>query len=281
MSVKPAAAHYVKLLVPDEAREFGALLWKISSKWCHFADDAGERPLISYGRGVDQVVEAVLLESDEPLHYSEIAIKAAARSGREMDERRVHNSAAEVGHLFGSGIYGMLKHLSVPRAIWESLAEEAAEIVAEATLERQWHTSELIDALEGRGVGLPDGFDKYKLDVALKETGQLHTLGRMVWTRDGATADSARVDIRQAVIAVLQNAGEPLSTAELRQRVVAVRGINQGMEFQVRDPLIKLNSQLWALNDRDLSIKRADQPAFLDSVVSQLRSRMKPAHIGM
>ena len=154
MSVKPAAAHYVKLLVPDEAREFGALLWEISSKWCHFADDADERPLISYGRGVDQVVEAVLLESDEPLHYSEIAIKAAARSGREMDERRVHNSAAEVGHLFGSGIYGMLKHLSVPRAIWESLAEEAAEIVAEATLERQWHTSELIDALEGRGVGL-------------------------------------------------------------------------------------------------------------------------------
>jgi hypothetical protein len=51
------------------------------------------------------------------------------------------------------------------------------------------------------------------------------------------------------------------------------------MEFQVRDPLIKLNSQLWALNDRDLSIKRADQPAFLDSVVNHLRSRMKPAHI--
>jgi hypothetical protein len=271
--------HYVKLLVPDEAREFGALLWDISSKWCHFAEDAGDRVLISYGRGVEQVVEAVLLESDEPLHYSEIASKATARIGREIDERRVHNAAAEVGYLFGSGIYGMLKHLTVQRAEWESLAEEAAEIVDESPLERQWHTSELIVALEGRGVWLPDGFDKYQLDIALKETGHLHALGRMVWTRSSATADGARVDIRQAVIAVLQNAGEPLSTAELRQRVVAVRGINQGMEFQVRDPLIKLNSQLWALNDRDLSIKRADQPAFLDSVVSQLRSRMKPAHI--
>jgi len=271
--------HYVKLLVPDEAREFGALLWNISSKWCHFAEDAGNRVLISYGRGVDQVVEAVLLESDEPLHYSEITTKAAARIGRELDERRVHNAAAEVGYLFGSGMYGMLKHLSVPRAEWESLAEEAAEIVEESTLDRQWHTSELIVALEGRGVWLPDGFDKYQLDIALKETRQLHTLGRMVWSRGSATADGVRVDIRQAVIAVLQNAGEPLSTAELRQRVVAVRGINQGMEFQVRDPLIKLNSQLWALNDRDLSIKRADQPAFLDAVVSQLRSRMKPAHI--
>ena len=167
----------------------------------------------------------------------------------------------------------------MPRAEWESLAEEASEIVAESALDRQWHTSELIDALEGRAVGLPEGFDKYQLDVALKETGQLHSLGRMVWTRSSEAADGARVDIRQAVIAVLKNAGEPLSTAELRQRVVAVRGINQGMEFQVRDPLIKLNSQLWALNDRDLSIKRADQPAFLDAVVNQLRSRMKPAHI--
>lgn len=271
--------HYVKLLVPDEAREFGALLWEISSKWCHFADDAGARVLISYGRGVDQVVEAVLLESDEPLHYSEITVKAAARGGREMDERRVHNAAAEVGYLFGSGIYGMLKHLSVPRSVWESLAEEAFEIVTEGVSGRQWHTSELVNALAERGVGLPDNFDKYQLDIALKEIGQLHSLGRMVWTSGDATAENVRVDIRQAVIAVLQNAGEPLSTAELRQRVVAVRGINQGMEFQVRDPLIKLNSQLWALNDRDLSIKRADQPAFLDSVVNHLRSRMKPAHI--
>jgi Sigma-70, region 4/Bacterial RNA polymerase, alpha chain C terminal domain len=271
--------HYVKLLVPDEAREFGALLWEIASKWCHFADDAGERTLISYGRGVDQVVEAVLLESDQPLHYSEITVKAAGRGGREMDERRVHNAAAEVGYLFGSGIYGMLKHMSVPRTVWESLAEEAYEIITEGPLDRQWHTSELIDALAGRGVGFSDNFDKYQLDIALKEIGQLHSLGRMVWTSGNTTTEGARVDIRQAVIAILQSAGEPLSTAELRQRVVAVRGINQGMEFQVRDPLIKLDSQLWALNDRDLSIKRSDQPAFLDSIVNQLRARMKPAHI--
>lgn len=221
----------------------------------------------------------MLLESDQPLHYSEIAVKAAGRGGREMDERRVHNAAAEVGYLFGSGIYGMLKHMSVPRTVWESLAEEAYEIITEGPVDRQWHTSELIDALAERGVGFSDNFDKYQLDIALKEIGQLHSLGRMVWTSGDAATEGARVDIRQAVIAILQNAGEPLSTAELRQRVVAVRGINQGMEFQVRDPLIKLDSQLWALNDRDLSIKRPDQPAFLDSIVNQLRARMKPAHI--
>lgn len=271
--------HYVKLLVPDEAREFGALLWEISSKWCHFADDAETRTLISYGRGVDQVVEAVLLESDAPLHYSEIAIQATARAGRELDERRVHNAAAEVGYLFGPGTYGMLKHISVSRAVWEALADEAAEIVMEAAADRQWHASELIALLTGRGVGIPSQFDKYQMDIALKQAGQLHSLGRMVWTASEAASEGARVDIRQAVIAILQNAGEPLTSTELRQRLVAVRGINHGMQFQVVDPLIKLNSQIWALNDRDLSIKRPDQPAFLDSIVAKLRSRLMPVHI--
>ena len=173
----------------------------------------------------------------------------------------------------------MLKHVSVSRSAWEALADEAAEIVMEGPLDRQWHASELIDLLIERGVALPDHFDKYQMDIALKQVGQLHSLGRMVWARCEAANEGARVDIRQAVIAILQNAGEPLISAELRQRLVAVRGINQGMQFQVIDPLIKLNSQLWALNDRDLSIKRLEQPAFLDSIVTQLRSQMKPIHI--
>ena len=173
----------------------------------------------------------------------------------------------------------MPKHLAVPRAGWESLADEAAEIVAEAPLDRQWHTSELIELLGERGVTFPDSFDKYQLDIALKQGGQLNSLGRMVWTRGDIGGESTRVDIRQAVIAILQAANAPITSTELRQRLVAVRGINQGMQFQALDPVIKLDSQLWALNDRDLSIKRPDQPAFLDAIVQQLRTRMTPVHI--
>lgn len=271
--------HHVRLLVPDEAREFRSVLWNIASKWCHFADAAEQRTLIAYGRGVDQVVEAVMLESDVPLHYSEIAPQAAARSGRVMDERRVHNAAGEVGYLFGPGTYGMLKHMSVSRTDWEALADEAAEIVSEAPLDRQWHTSELIELLRERDVVFPDEFDKYQLDIALKQVGQLNSLGRMVWTRSDASSEGARVDIRQAVISILQAAGGPITSTELRQRLVAVRGINQGMQFQVIDPLIKLDSQVWALNDRDITIKRSDQPAFLDGIVEKLQSRMTPVHI--
>lgn len=271
--------HHVRLLIPDEAREFRALLWDITSKWCHFADDAERRTLIAYGRGVDHVIEAVLLESDVPLHYSQIVPQAAARSGRVIEERRIHTAAAEVGYLFGPGTYGVLKHLAVSRADWESFADEAVEIVAEGPLDRQWHTSELIELLRERDVVFPDEFDKYQLDIALKQVSHLHHLGRMVWTRNDVGNDGSRVDIRQAVIAILQAAGGPLTSTELRQRLVAIRGINQGMQFQVIDPLIKLNSQLWALNDRDIPVKKLDQPEFLDAIVGQLRSRMTPVHI--
>lgn len=51
------------------------------------------------------------------------------------------------------------------------------------------------------------------------------------------------------------------------------------MPFQVVDPIIKLSPQLWALNDRDLAIKRPDQPTFLDGVFSKLSARGSPLHI--
>lgn len=276
---KDDCRQHVMMLVPGEAREFGSILWEIASKWCHFADEDGASYLISYGRGVNQVVEALLFESETPLHYSEITTLASARSGRELEERRVHNAAAEVAYLFGPGTYGMVKHLCVSREKWESYAEEAAEIVTEDPTDRQWHASELVDCLRQRDVEVPECFDKYQMDIALKQSCYLQTLGRMVWIRNDGANESVRVDIRQAVIATLQSAGGPLNSADLRQRVIAIRGINYGMQFQVIDPIIKLDAQTWALNDRDIDVKRAEQTVFLDDLVATLRAWGKPVHI--
>ncbi|MFC3101191.1 DNA-directed RNA polymerase subunit alpha C-terminal domain-containing protein [Altererythrobacter lauratis] len=272
--------HHVRCLLPDQAGEFGGLLWETASAWCHFADDGGGEILTSYGRGAEQLVEAVLQESDRPLHYSEIALSAARRAGRQIDERRAHNAAADVGFLFAPGTYGLLKHLSVTRAEREALADEAVEIVSEGPEDRQWHASELLEHLHLRGIDLPGRFDKYELDIALKQHGGLTSFGRMVWARSDGTAETARVEIRQAVTAILMQAGRPLSSSELRERLIAVRGINQGMQFAVEDPVIKLDWNTWALNDRDISIKRADQPAFLDEVADVLRETDSGLHAG-
>jgi hypothetical protein len=271
---------YVAALLPDRCKEFGSLLWQTVSGWCHFADDGGGGILTGYGRGADHLIEAVLQESETPLHYHEIALRAANRASREVDERRAHSAAAEVGYLFGPGTYGLLKHLSVTRPEREIIADEAAEIVLARGTDRQWHTSELLDELRARGVDFPQAFDKYQLDIALKQQGLLAPLGRMVWASSQPVGENARVEVRQAVIALLQQAGRPLTQDELRQRLIAIRGINQGMQFAVQDPIIKLDPSTWALNDRDISVKRSDQPAFLDGVVSKLQARGSGVHIG-
>lgn len=271
--------HNVRALVPSDAREFNSLLWDDVSRWCQFTDNTPDRRLIAYGRGANQIVEAILAQSDEPVHFSEIPALVTARGGRRMDERRAHSAAAEVGYLFGRGRYGTLNHVAATRQQWELIADEAAEIIDDGPSDRQWHTSELLVALADRGIDVPEGFDKYHLDIVLKVRGDLHSLGRMVWTNQDGAGQNARVDIRQAIIAILRDAGEPLSTSELRQRLIAVRGINQGMQLHATDPLIKLDSQIWGLNDRDLSIKRAEQPAFLDMVVARLQSAGRPIHI--
>lgn len=270
---------YVAALLPERSKEFGSLLWQTVSGWCHFADNGGGGVLTGYGRGADQLVEAVLQESDTPLHYREIAIRAASRGSRDIDERRAHNAAAEVGHLFAPGTYGLLKHLCVARAERELMADEAAEIVLSGDTGRQWHTSELLDEIRARGVDFPEAFDKYQLDIALKQQGVVIGLGRMIWAGSQPSAENARVEVRQAVIALLKQAGRPLTQDELRQRLIAIRGINQGMQFAAQDPIIKLDPSTWALNDRDIAIKRPDQPAFLDAMVSKLIARGSGVHI--
>lgn len=276
---KTECERYVAALLPDRSKEFGSLLWQTVSGWCHFADDGGGGVLTGYGRGADQLIEAVLQESETPLHYREIALRAANRGSREVDERRAHSAAAEVGLLFAPGTYGLLKHLSVTRTEREAMADEAAEIVLSGGTDRQWHTSELLDELRARGVDFPETFDKYQLDIALKQQGVLAPLGRMVWASSQPLGENARVEVRQAVIALLKQAGRPLTQDELRQRLIAIRGINQGMQFAAQDPIIKLDPSTWALNDRDISVKRPDQPAFLDGLVSKLRARGSGVHI--
>ncbi|ANC50584.1 hypothetical protein CP97_14895 (plasmid) [Aurantiacibacter atlanticus] len=225
------------------------------------------------------MVEAVLHDAEQPLHYSEIAQIAEERLGKAIDERRVHNAAAEVGYLFGPGTYGTLRHMAVERGDWESFAAEAIDIVYEGERGRQWHASELLLALTEREIDLPSCFDKYQLDIALKQTAELQSFGRMVWSDGDDTVSSGRVDIRQAVIAIVKDAGSPITTSELRQRLVAVRGINEGMQFHVVHPLIKLDAKTWGINDRDIDLKYEEQRVFLNTVYSVLREREEPISI--
>lgn len=273
---KADCKYQVGLLLPEESNEFRSILWEMASRWCHFVEDQGIERLVSFGRGVEQLVEAVLHDAKSPMHYSEITKIVSERSGRDIDERQVRNAAAEVSYLFGPGTFGSIDHLCVERSDWESFADEAAEIISEGGSGRQWHASEIIEALRERGIEVPDPFDKYQIDIALKQRGDLRNLGRMVWVDGSSDSEEARVDIRQAILSIVRDADGPISTSEMRQRLVAVRGINENMQFHVFAPLIKLDAQTWALNDRDMELKRNEQLQFLEKLVQTLLRHGSP-----
>lgn len=270
----------VEGLLPEGGQEFRELLWRTASQQCHFVDgDGGERYLLQYGRGADQAVETVLAESERPLHFTEIAIRASERAGHQIEVRRAHNSAANVGFLFARGTYGLLKHLPITTTEMERIAEQAEDLVADSALEKQWHSAELLAALSERTKDIPP-VDRYILDIALQTSGNLRRHGRMVWSRpNDRDNDAARIDIRQAIIATIQLAGRPLRASDVRQRLIAARGLSQHFQIQQLDPLIRVGPAVWGLNDRDVEIKRQDQAQFTQRLARLLEERGAGVHI--
>lgn len=271
--------HLVSGLLPPHSREFSSVLWDKVSPLCHFAGDDDDAVLISYGRGAESLILAILEDSDRPLHYSEIAALASDRAGREIDERRAHSAAAEVGYLLGRGSFGTDRHLGYKTEEMMALAEEASAIVNDGPDARQWHASELAAAIADDPEWSDRPPNKYVIDVVLRLYSSLKRLGRMVWAPADAGPDAARVDLRQAVIATLQQAGGPLTGAELHQRLVAIRGINDGWNFVCGDPVIRLGSGRWGINDRDVPVKRAEQTELQEKLVKMLEARGSGLHI--
>lgn len=275
------AAMTVGRLIKDEAKEFRGHLFEIACRMGHFiVDEAGVRVLISYGRGADQAVTAVLSDSEFPLHFSEIAILASERQGRTIDSRRAHSAAAAVGILLGRGIYGSSRHLgSTSEEIGRS-REEAERIILAGPPNRQWHCSEILSALTEAEV--PIGLmTKYVVDFVLRGSRILKSLGRMTWVADADKSWSAtnRIDIRQAIISLIETAGRPLSSSEIQSRLLAVRGVNEIFQISAVDPLIRLGYGLWGLNDRDVPIKRQDQNALFDDLEAFLAISTTGVHI--
>lgn len=265
--------------LPDRAREFRSLLWAELSKQCHFsAGENGQKVLASFGRGVEAAVEAVLADADTPMHYSEIAERVASRLSKAIDIRRAHSAAANVGILLGRGVFGAEKHLNTSPRDLERIADEASAIILNGPDGKQWHSAEILAGLIECGFA-GEHLNKYVVDYALRRSSGLTRLGRMAWKASDDTAAGDRIDIREAVQSIVLDAGRPLTTAEIRQRIVALRGVNDTFQFSFSDPLIRIGPGLWGLNDRDVPVARSDQYALNDHLVATLKSKGQGMHI--
>ena len=269
----------VESFFPDQGKELAPLLWAEASRLCHFSGSADSRTLTAYGHGIiEQLVQVVLEDSPNPLHTSEVAQMVSEISGRKIGESQIRNAVANVGVLPGRGTYGLRKHVPLSDAEIEKVAEMASEIVADQADGRQWHTSELVSELQEIDGALSERLDKFGLSVALQMKSPLKYLGRLVWVLPEAD-EQHRVDLRDAVIRILDAAGGPLSTGEVNKRLSEFRGVKSTFQIWNRDPVLRVGRGLWGLNDRDLVVKRDQQPALIDNVFSALRKKGSGIHL--
>jgi hypothetical protein len=217
---------------------------------------------------VELIVEAILVESDRPLHFSEIAQRASARAGRSIDIRRAHNAAANIGLLYGRGTYGLLKHFPLKDDEAALLISEVENLMGNGPPDRQWHCFELCDILGEGGLDFDGRLTPYVVNIALARSPACAYLGRLVWTlrRDRFLSTAHRIDVRQAIIAILRQEGRPLTTVDLRNRLARERGLPENFQIYPSGPLIRLPEGLWGLVDRDVALSPAEEMALMDEL---------------
>lgn len=277
------ARRMIDSLLVGAGEELRPQLWTEATRWAHFAvleGDSGQRLLMSFGAGAESIVEAVLAGSDRPMHYTEIA-RRCAQLGRHVEVRRAHNSAANVGLLFGRGSYGLAKHFPLTATEKNMLVAEVEDLIEGADPARQWHSREIAEAMEERGIDFEGRLTPYVVSIALEGSQRLVDLGRMVWTSrsTGARGTNNRIDLHQAVVSLLASEGRPMRSSEIKERIERERGLNWFFQIQAEGPLVRLGAGFWGLIDRDLPFSAEEADAIVDRLVAVLQERGKGLHV--
>ena len=270
-------------LLGERGGELRYELWTAAKRFAHFSSPhADSEPiLVSYGRGAEALVEAVITESDRPLHYSELPQLIEERYGKSIDVRRASNAASDVALLYGRGFYGLLKHCPLNNRERDLLREETLEIISHGESARQWSCAELVDILSQRGLDFDGRLDSYILNIALLDSKEIVYLGRNLWVQSSADAggSSHRIDIRQAVTALLLQAGRPMSNSEIKEILCKDRGVSQAFQVFPSGSIISVGTGQWGLIERDLSINDNEQAQLTSILVKMLRDRNVGIHI--
>jgi hypothetical protein len=240
----------------------------------------GSRILVGFGKSVSALVSSVLQASDSPLHIDEIQRRVSAYSGFEgVSQRNIHGAASEVGILYGRGIYGLMKHCPLNPSQMLTIRAEVEDIIFGGSASKQWHSNELYDELLNRGFGYEDKLTKYIINIALGNSTNLVYLRRMIWGVRGEWDESAsaRLDVKQAIISLLEEEGKPMSTDQIRSRLIEGRGLNTYFQIWASSPLVRLGPGLWGLEGRDLDMEHARMLAY--RLLKELSVRQEGMHV--
>ena len=269
----------IEALMTGRGAELRDELWSIVRPFALWAEKAdGTRWLAGYGHTAEAVVTAVLKSAGRPLHYGEIYQCSKLISQKAHEERALHNAAQNVAVLYKRGTYGLLSQCPLSLEELALIEAEIEDIAAGADPSKQWHASELLDELLERGFDFDGQLNKYIINIALRDSKSFANMRRMVWGyKDNWQASSAsRLDTRQAVMALLEEAGCPLSTLEIREKLEIDRGVNNHFQIHPQGNLIRLGTGLWGLANRDIKVSNPD--ALLSRFTQHLQTTQEGVH---
>lgn len=269
-------------LLTGKGEELRPELWAAVTPHARFSHvDEGEPVLVAYGRGVEQFVEAILADSDYPLHYTEIARKIAERFDRPIETRYAHAATGRVGLLYGRGTYGLMRHFPLSDDEAALTIAETEDLIESGKAERQWHCNEICEALAERGIDFESRLNPYVVNIALQRSKSLAYLGRLMWAAAAGRKLTSvhRIDVHQAIVSLLRNERRPMNYLEIRGELAKERGLSDHFQILPRDPLIHLGRGLWGLLDRDLPLTEIEQGAVFDEIEEVLRQRQSGLHV--
>lgn len=263
----------------DKGQELKEALWReVSSTGVWAGDGEGDRKLVGFGKTAQAIIVGILEGSEAPLHVEDIWAKAKNISSDNYSINTIRNIASDVGYLFGRGTYGLMKHCPLTSDELHAIRSEAEDIMAGGGPQKQWHSNELFDELLDRGFDFEGRLTKYIVNIALDGSTNFVYLRRMIYGLKGQWSDSAesRLDVRQAVCALLEEVGHPLTTDEVRQGLAKGRGVNVHFQIFPAAPLIRIRPGVWGLEHRDVHIP--DAPKLVLQLLKDLSYRQAGLH---
>ena len=232
--------------------------------------------LASVGKKVITTVMTVLEEADEPLHYSEVWKLCEVRLGRPLQRQYVHNTLMSIDALYyDRGTYGTWKHFPLQKSHQDFIVEAIDELVRANGFDRQWHTEELLGRLGDEYEWLAVDLNKNLLDLLLRRTSSLKPVGRMVWIPkdSGSTIREGRIDIVDASVRILMDAGRPMRIAEIRSTMQTSRGLGNYFQLHSTRELTRTAPGLWGLVRRDFDLDDQHYDRLIDKSIQIVSSR--------
>ena len=265
------------LALGSGAPELRSLMFDALKEKLHFSEDqiADNPHLLAFGNTAKDVLVAILEEANTPLKFIDIQKRYAERGQPEISESILSNTLHDIDALlFSKGTYGLEKHFPIDESDAIEILLQTEQVPLDGPIERQWHTQELLKEIFTRNHDLPEILDMYLLNIILKRSDIMVGLGRFVWVQSqaGMKKKKGRIDLRQAVTSILERAGHPLRTEELRSEVSIYRGISE-LPLYPTGRVIQLTKGLWGLVDRDLGLteeQREELLAYLSDLLTTL-----------